>query len=180
MSQKIPSLNEKLTEFIHQQKIFFVATAAADGRINLSPKGMDTLRVLDPNRIVWLNLTGSGNETAAHVLDTNRITLMFCALEGNALILRLYGSARAIHPRDSEWNEMIAMFPAIAGSRQIFDMEIEMVQSSCGTGVPLYEYQGDRDQLVKSAEKRGPDGLRTYWEERNQRSIDDKPTGILP
>jgi len=174
------SLSLKLTEFIQQQKVFFVGTAADDGRVNVSPKGMDTLRVLGENRVAWLNLTGSGNETAAHILDTNRITLMFCALEGNALILRLYGKARAIHPRDPEWDKMIAMFPAIAGSRQIFDMEIDMVQTSCGTGVPLYEYQGDRDQLVRSAEKKGEDGVKKYWEDRNQLSIDGKPTGILP
>lgn len=173
-------LNGTLRAFIERQKLFFVATAAADGRVNLSPKGMDSLRIIDDNRIVWLNLTGSGNETAAHLRDVNRMTLMFCAFEGDALILRTYGQAQTLHPGDDGWDTSIAQFPEMAGSRQIFDMTIDLVQTSCGTGVPVMMFDHDRgpNELLPFYADMGTDGVADFWQRRNAESIDGKPTGI--
>ncbi|MDO8465811.1 MAG: pyridoxamine 5'-phosphate oxidase family protein [Gallionella sp.] len=178
MAKQYSQLTGELSDFIRRQKIFFVGTAASDGRVNVSPKGMDTLRVVSANRVVWLNLTGSGNETAAHLLENNRITLMFCSFEGAPLILRLYGQAQALHPRDADWNDLTQFFPAIPGARQIIDVSIDMVQTSCGWAVPLFDFKAERDQLERWAENKGPEGIRKYWEESNQQSIDGKPTGI--
>lgn len=174
-------LNETLTAFIKRQPLFFVATADLTGRVNLSPKGMDTLRIVDDTRIIWLNLTGSGNETAAHVRSTGRMTLMFCAFDGDALILRLYGQAKVYHPRDAEWQDMVVAFPEIAGSRQIFDLTIDLVQTSCGTGVPIMEYQRPRadTELVPFYAEMGVKGVEEYWERKNAMSIDGKPTGVF-
>jgi len=179
MAQRYPQLSQDHIRFIWKQNMFFVATAPVDGHVNLSPKGLDSLRVLDPSTVAWLNVTGSGNETAAHVLENQRMTLMFCAFEGKPLILRLYGAARVVHPRDSEWPTLHARFEDIPGSRQIFVLNVEFVQTSCGMAVPLYEYQGQRKQLTDWAEKSGKQGMREYWEKKNQLSIDGKPTGIL-
>ncbi len=175
------ALNGTFRAFIEKQPLFFVATAARDGRVNVSPKGMDTLRIVGDNRIVWLNLSGSGNETAAHLRDTNRMTLMFCAFEGDARILRLYGTAKVLHPHDAGWAEALGDFPDFAGSRQIFDMTIEQVQTSCGTGVPLMSFERSRgeSELVPFFEDMGPDGVRDYWSRKNVDSIDGKPTGIF-
>ena len=174
-------LNGTFREFIKKQQVFFVATAAESGRVNLSPKGGDTLRILDDNRVLWLNLTGSGNETAGHLLKSNRITMMFCSFEGDALILRLYGTARAIHPRDPEWNEMIDQFPAMAGSRQIYDMTIDLVQTSCGGGVPFMEFKKDRaaDEIVTFYDDLGPEGVEKYWRRKNVETIDGFETGLF-
>ena len=173
-------LNRSFRKFIEAQPIFFVATAAPDGRVNLSPKGLDALRILDDQRIVWLGLSGSGNETAAHLLEHPRMTLMFMSIEGDPLILRVYGTARAIHPRDPEWAEHLARFPEMAGARNIFDMAIDMVQTSCGSGVPFFEFKGQRGEteLVPFFDEMGPDGVAAYWQRKNTTSIDGKPTGI--
>jgi len=179
MGKLYKQLTDDLTGFIQRQKLFFVGTAADDGRVNVSPKGMDTLRVVTEDRVVWLNLTGSSNETAAHLRENDRITLMFCAFEGDPLVLRLYGHARIFHPRDAEWDSLLTLFPAIPGARQIIDMSIDLVQTSCGFGVPFFEFRAERDQLEKWAEKKGPEGIRQYWEEKNQISLDGKPTGIV-
>jgi len=179
MSQKYTEISDKIKIFIEQQKIFFVSTAPADGRINLSPKGMDSLRVLGQNRVAWLNVTGSGNETAAHVQENGRMTLMFTAFEGNPLILRLYGSAKAIHKKDPEWEELSQHFPVLPGARQIFDLSIEMAQTSCGMSVPLYDYVEEREMLNQWASKKGDEGIKEYWQEKNQRSIDGKETHIV-
>jgi hypothetical protein len=179
MGQKYKQLSEKLIEFISNQKLFFVGTAASDGLINLSPKGMDTLRVLNENRLIWLNLTGSGNETSAHIQEFPRMTLMWAAFEGNPLILRAYGSAKVIHKRDSEWEDLYSHFSSHINARQIFDLNIELVQTSCGMGVPYFQYKGDRDLLPKWAEKKGEYGIKEYWKEKNQVSLDGKPTNIL-
>ena len=165
-------------QFIKSQKMFFVATAPKKGRINLSPKGMDTFRVLDKNRVIWLNLTGSGNETAAHLLEDNRITIMFCAFEGAPNIVRLYGKSITIHPKDDQWVDTISLFPEIPGARQIFDIEIESVQTSCGMSIPFYEFQKERNQLNKWAMDKGQEQIEHYWKERNSISIDDNSTGI--
>lgn len=174
-------LNGTLRKFIEKQVMFFVATADVDGRVNVSPKGMDTLRIEDDNRITWLNLSGSGNETAAHVQATGRMTLMFCAFEGDAMILRVYGSAETLHPRDAGWDEAAAQYPKLAGSRQIFDMSIDAVQTSCGTGVPLMAFQASRgeSELVPYYDEMGPEGVKAYWGKKNVVSIDGKPTGIF-
>lgn len=179
LSKFYSGLDEKLREFIDNQKIFFVGTAAPEGSVNVSPKGMDSLRVLNANQLIWLNLTGSGNETAAHVLGQPRMTLMFCAMEGKPLILRVYGKARAIHPRDKEWAGWIALFPKYPGSRQIFLLDVDRAQTSCGFAVPNYRYQEDRDALVNWTDKLGDEGVKNYWRENNQTSIDGKPTKIL-
>lgn len=179
MGKQYDSLSAQLIEFIAQQKIFFVGTAAGDSRVNVSPKGMDSLRVLGGNRVIWLNLTGSGNEASAHVQQDPRMTLMFCAFDGPPLILRLYGSARVIHPRDADWPALSGHFDALPGARQIFDLAIDLVQTSCGMGVPRYAYQGDRDQLLDWARNKGDDGLRQYWADKNQSSIDGLPTHIV-
>lgn len=175
-----PKLNGTLRAFIERQHMFFVATADVDGRVNVSPKGLDTLRIHDDTRITWLNLSGSGNETAAHVEATGRMTLMFCAFEGEALILRVYGTATVAHPRDSGWDALAKDFPELAGSRQIFDLTIDLVQTSCGTGVPFMDFSGGRGEteLVPYYDEMGPDGVRAYWQRRNAQTIDGKPTGI--
>jgi len=179
MGKLYTQLTDDLTGFIQRQKLFFVGTATDDGRVNISPKGMDTLRVVTEDRVVWLNLTGSSNETAAHLRENDRITLMFCAFEGDPLILRLYGHARLFHPRDPEWDSLLPFFPAIPGARQIIDISIDLVQTSCGFGVPFFEFKAERDQLEKWAKKKGPEGIQKYWEEKNQISLDGKPTGVV-
>jgi Pyridoxamine 5'-phosphate oxidase len=179
MGKQYNSISKTLQDFIKEQKIYFVATAAKDGRVNLSPKGMDTLRMIDQSKIVWLNLTGSGNETAAHLLDTNRMTLMFCDFKDRPMILRLYGTASTIHPRDAQWQTYAHMFDSFISARQIFEMKVDLVQTSCGFGVPLFDYQGDRETLIEWASNKGEDGIKEYWVEKNQKSIDGKETGIL-
>ena len=178
MAQFFEQISDRHRDFIEAQKIFFVATGTANGRINLSPKGMDALRVLTPNRIAWLNLTGSGNESAAHVRIDPRMTIMMCAFDGAPMILRLFGRARAIHCGEEGWSGMAAHFPPLPGARQIFDVVIDSVQISCGFGVPLYDYAADRDTLRAWAEQKGEVGVRRYWAEKNTRSIDGLDTGI--
>lgn len=172
-------LNHDHINFIQKQKVFFVATAVADGRINLSPKGLDSLRVLDDNRIVWLNLTGSGNETSAHVQKSSRMTIMMNAFEGKPLILRIYGQAKVIHHLDDEWKKFIDLFPYSEGSRQMFDLSIELVQTSCGWAVPEYEFKKERDILDKSNKVAGEKGIRSYWESSNTKSLDGLKTNII-
>lgn len=174
-------LNTSFKKFIERQQVFFVATAGSDGTVNVSPKGLDSLRILDDTRIVWLNLSGSGNETAAHLRSVNRMTLMFCAFEGDALILRVYGTARTVHPRDAGWDELTGLFPDMAGSRQVFDMAIERVQTSCGTGVPLMSFEAQRgpEELLPFYDEMGPDGVTAYWARKNAVSIDGEATGTV-
>ncbi len=178
MAEQFTEITAPLREFIGDQKVFFVGTAAPDGRVNVSPKGRDTLRVLGPNRVVWLNLTGSGNETAAHLLESDRMTLMFCAFEGDPMILRLYGHARLLHPGDEAWAEALAFFPALPGPRQIIDMAVDLVLTSCGFAVPQYDFVSERDLLGKWAIKQGPKRLADYRRKHNSASLDGKPTDI--
>ncbi|HEY0665646.1 MAG TPA: pyridoxamine 5'-phosphate oxidase family protein [Gallionella sp.] len=179
MGKRYDQLSDGDIDFISRQRIFFVGTATADSRVNISPKGMDTLRVLSPERVVWLNVTGSGNETAAHVQSHPRMTILFCAFEGDPLILRLYGSAKVVHKNDPEWDALCALFPPLPGARQIFDLTIDLVQASCGFGVPYFDYAGDRDTLNEWAVKKGEDGIRQYWADKNQVSLDGLPTHIV-
>jgi hypothetical protein len=178
MAKILPEITEELKVFIGNQKLFFVGTARAEGRINISPKGMDTFKVIDSNKIVWLNLTGSGNETAAHLLENDRMTIMFCAFEGKPLILRLYGKAKIYHDRDDIFQEHIKLFPTIMGSRQIIELEIDTVQTSCGFAVPFLEFKEERTQLLSWANKQGKEKIKTHWQEKNTVSIDGFETGI--
>ena len=179
MAEQFSSLSQELIDWIGEQHVYFVATAAQSGRVNLSPKGQDSLRVVDGTQLVWLNLTGSGNETAAHLMDSNRITLMWCAFAGLPRILRVYGTAETVHPRDPAWASCAALIPPPTGARQYFRVHIELVQTSCGYAVPMMDYQQDRKILSDWAEKRGDQGIQDYWEQRNQFSIDGLPTGLL-
>ena len=179
MGQRYNELTDRHIEFIAQQKLFFVGTATADSRVNVSPKGMDSFRVLGSRRVAWLNLTGSGNETAAHVQQLPRMTLMFCAFEGSPLILRLYGTANVIHRNGPGWDGLFDLFKPLPGARQIFDVSLDLVQTSCGMAVPNYAYVGNRELLSDWAVRKGDDGIKRYWEEKNQKSIDGIPTRIV-
>ena len=172
MGKLYDSVTPELVEFIARQHMFFVATADASGRVNVSPKGLDSFRVLGPNRVAWLNGTGSGNETAAHLAMVNRMTIMMCAFEGKPWILRLYGTARTIQPGDPDWEELLDLFVPFPGARQVFDMTVDSAQTSCGFGVPFYDYVGQRELLPMWAEKRGPEGTIAYQDKNNAVSLD--------
>ena len=177
MGKIFTELTDAHRSFIAEQKLFFVGSAPDSGRVNLSPKGLDSFRVLNTRRVAYLDLTGSGNETAAHLLENGRITLMFCAFEGAPLILRLYGEGHTVLPRDAEWQVLRPLFgPFIPGERQLTVVSVTSVQTSCGFSVPLFSYVGDRTQLTDWAEKKGETGLTEYWAEKNVRSIDGLPT----
>ena len=180
MAKFFNEINPEIQAFIAQQKIFFVSTALADGRINLSPKGVDTFRVLDRQTACFLNLTGSANETAAHLAGGGRITFMFCSFEEQPLILRLYGQGGVIHPRDADWATYVDHFPDWPGKRQIIVASIDLVQTSCGYAVPFFAFHGEREQLLNWSEKKGETGIQNYWAQNNQTSIDGLPTHILP
>ncbi|TBM99742.1 pyridoxamine 5'-phosphate oxidase family protein [Hyunsoonleella flava] len=180
MAKFYTEITPELQSFIEEQKIFFVATAAAKGRINLSPKGLaDTFKIIDENTVLWLNLTGSGNETAAHVLQNNRMTIMFCSFEGKPLILRLYGTAAVYHERDTQFQNYKHHFPEIPGTRQIVEMTIDSVQTSCGYAVPFMDFKEERQQLNSWAEKQGKERIEKYWKEKNVKSIDGLETKIF-
>ncbi|MDE2342714.1 MAG: pyridoxamine 5'-phosphate oxidase family protein [Betaproteobacteria bacterium] len=178
MGQRFQALTDRHCEFIGKQKLFFVGTATGESRINISPKGMDTFRILANDRVLWLNVTGSGNESAAHVQQDPRMTVMFCAFDGDPMILRLYGSAKVVHRSDPQWAALAERFPSLPGARQLFDMKVELVQTSCGTGVPYFAYQGERGFLNEWAFRKGEEGLRRYWAEKNRFSIDGIPTFV--
>ena len=179
MAEQFEKLDDRLKAFIRQQHLYFVGTAGAQGFVNVSPKGMDSFRILDDTTVAWLNLTGSGNETAAHVLENGRMTVMFCSFDKQPLIMRLYGQAVTVHPRDERWGELSELFPAYMGARQIFILDVELVQTSCGYAVPYYELQGERPTLSKWAENHGEAGIQDYWAQKNMKSLNDKDTGIL-
>ena len=180
MAQTYDVITPELQSFINAQPMFFVATAPLDalGHVNLSPKGLDSFRVLSPLRVAYLDLTGSGNETSAHVLENGRITFMFCAFSGPPRILRLYGQGRIILPGATGWDELQPLFPALPGIRQVIVAEITRVQTSCGFGVPLMHFEGQRDTMVRWAEAKGEDGLVTYRQQKNMASIDGLPTAL--
>lgn len=179
MGKQLESITPELKEFIENQKIFFVGTAAEEGRVNVSPKGTDSFRVLNQNKIAWLNLTGSGNETAAHLLLNDRMTIMFCAFEGKPMILRLYGQAKIYHNRDKEYQDLIGLFPENTGSRQVIEMQVEMVQTSCGFAVPFMDFKKERETLNAWSTKQGIEGVEEYWKNKNTVSIDGFETKIL-
>lgn len=177
MGKRFDALQPDHLSFIAAQPMYFVATTGA-GRINLSPKGMDSLRVTGPNRLIWLNLTGSGNETAPHLADDPRMTVMWCSFGARPLILRAYGVARAVHRGDADWTDLATQLPDQPGARQVMELTIDLVQSSCGYAVPLMELTAERPVLRDWAIGKGPEGLTTYWAERNALTIDGAPTGI--
>ncbi|OLV17505.1 pyridoxamine 5'-phosphate oxidase family protein [Deinococcus marmoris] len=178
MAKQFPAISPEHQAFIEKQPIFFVGTAAADGRVNVSPKGMDSLRVLGPNRVMWLNVTGSGNETAAHLLLLPRMTLMFCAFDGAPLILRLYGTARMVQPDQAEWADLYTQFPALPAARQIYLLDVDLVQTSCGMAVPLMDFHEGRENLNEVHRKLSDEQLGDYRQRKNARSIDGFPTGL--
>lgn len=181
MGRALESITSELEAFIRAQPLFFVATAPLDQgmHVNLSPKGLDTFRVLSPTRVGYLDLTGSGNETAAHVLENGRITFMFCAFEGPPKILRLYGRGQVVTPVDSRWREVSTRFDLPHGARQIIVADLDRVQTSCGFGVPLMRPEVQRDALGRWAAAKGEEGLRAYHREKNARSIDGLRTPLL-
>lgn len=173
-------ITEEYRAFIAHQRIFFVASAPLDrdGHVNLSPKGLDTFRILNDNRVAYIDFIGSGNETSAHILENGRITFMFCAFEGKPNILRLYGNAFAILPGDPQWNEFAGYFPVYGNARQVIVADIHKTQTSCGFGVPLFEYKGERSIMFEWAEKKGPHGLEQYIQDKNLQSMDQLPTAL--
>lgn len=172
------SIESKLVEFIERQHLFFVGTAAADGRVNVSPKGLDSFRVLGPNRVAWLNGTGSGNETAAHIRQVPRMTVMFCSFERKPWILRLYGTPRMVQHGDPDWDELLALFPPMLGARQVFVLDVDQAMTACGYGVPLYDFSGDRETMHQWSQKKGPEGLVKYQHQKNTVSIDGFDAGL--
>jgi hypothetical protein len=179
MGKFFDQLTPSQCTFIARQKIYFIATAPDAGRVNVSPKGYDSFRVLSPSRVGYLDLTGSGAETAAHLAQNGRATLMFCAFEGDPLILRLYGRGRSVQPHDGEWKQLRPLFgPPLAGERQLVIVDVESVQTSCGFGVPFFAHSGPRDTLLDWSDRKGPEGLAAYRAEKNTVSIDGLPTTL--
>lgn len=177
MGKLFDSIDENLAGWLTAQRVFFVSTAplSADHHINLSPKGLDTFRILGPREVAYLDLTGSGAETIAHVRENGRIVFMFCAFAGPPKIVRLHGRADVITPDDAGWAELAPHFPEVTGTRSIIRARLTRIGDSCGYGVPLYEHVEDRDTLVRYSENKGDEGLREYRNERNERSIDGLP-----
>jgi hypothetical protein len=173
-----PVLLPEHRDFIARQKVIFVATQAPGGRINLSPKGLDSLRVLDEGTVAYLDLTGSGAETAAHLRVDPRMTLMLCSFNADALILRLYGRGESIRPDTPRWNELAPLFPPYPGTRQFVVLQVESVQTSCGAGLPLMGFAGERGTLTDWAKKKGEEGIAEYRRKKNAVSIDGLPTGF--
>ncbi|MBW4684147.1 MAG: pyridoxamine 5'-phosphate oxidase family protein [Komarekiella atlantica HA4396-MV6] len=180
MAKFFDCITEELQEFITAQHLFFVGSAplSPTGHINLSPKGLDCFRILSPNQVAYLDLTGSGNETSAHLQENGRITLMFCAFKEPPCILRLYGQGRTILSSSPDWNALYSLFSPLPGTRQIIVVDIKKVQTSCGLGVPLYEYQGQRQTIVNWAIKKGEQGVRDYQQQKNIVSIDGLSTPL--
>lgn len=171
------SIDGEIKGFIERQHIFFTASAAPAGRVNVSPKGMNAFRVLGPNRVAYLDMTGSGNETSAHVEACGRLTIMFCAFEGAPLILRLYGTGTVHRLGTPGFEALLPLFEHLPGTRQIVEMQIANCQTSCGYAVPLMDYVEDRPNLVRWAEHKGEDAIAEYRRNRNVTSIDGFPTG---
>jgi hypothetical protein len=180
MGKVYDHIPEDLRQLIVAQHVFFVATAPleATGHVNVSPKGMDSFRVLSDRRVAYVDLTGSGNETSAHLWQNGRITFMFCAFEGKPNIVRLYGVGRAVLPGSRDWKELVVRFPEYPGTRQIIVADISRVQTSCGFAVPRMDFVAERDGLVQWAQTKGTAGLDTYRREKNALSIDGLPAPV--
>ena len=177
MSRKYPIINDKMAAFIRAQQMFFVATAplSADGHINLSPKGLDSFRILDGKTVAYLDLTGSGIETVAHLKENGRIVVMFCAFSGAPNIVRLHGTGEVLEPDHDEFEELLAQFPGFSGVRSIIRIHCTRVSDSCGFGVPLYDFVGHRTKLLDWTKRKGPKGMARYRRENNAESVDGLP-----
>ncbi|EFM08541.1 pyridoxamine 5'-phosphate oxidase-related FMN-binding protein [Paenibacillus curdlanolyticus YK9] len=180
MGKQFASILPVHEEFIRKQHLFFVGSAplSEEGHVNISPKGHDAFRILSPNRVAYLDMTGSGNETSAHLLENGRITVMFCAFEGPPNILRLYGTGKVILPETPEWEALYPLFPPLPGARQIIVVDVHKVQTSCGYAVPFMTYTEDRPTLQRWSVQQGEEGLIAYRQEKNMRSIDGLPTPL--
>ncbi len=174
MGKVYETIDPELEQFLLRQHVFFVGTAptALEGHLNVSPKGLDCFRILGPLRVAYLDLTGSGIETVAHVRENGRLTIMFCAFEGRPLIVRLYGKGRVVEPGDDAWPELSARFPDYPGTRCIVAMDVERIADSCGFAVPFYDYRGERSHLLDYSRKQGPEALAQYRARKNAASID--------
>lgn len=179
MSKFYDGLTDTVRAFIAAQPVFFVATAPREGRLNISPKGMDTFRCLDDRTVAFLNLSGSGNETAAHLLDDGRITVMMTSFGDKAMTLRMYGRGRSIHERDPEWAELLPKFPVFEGARQIIVIELDSLMTSCGGGTPEMTFVRRRTIPEDYAVRLGRETVKGYWATHSAKSIDGLPTGIL-
>ena len=181
MGSTYPSIDGELAALLSAQHVFFVATAPldADGHVNLSPKGLDSFRVVDPYTVAYLDLTGSGIETVAHLCENGRIVFCFCAFEGPPRIVRLHGRGEVLEPSAPDFAKLRPLFPAFDGVRSIIRVEVQRIADSCGYGVPLMQYEGDRRQLIAWTEKKGPEGVAGYQATRNRRSLDGLP-GLKP
>jgi hypothetical protein len=170
-------LDDAAVRFIEAQRIFFVASAPLDsnGYVNLSPKGLDSFRILSPNTVAYLDFNGSGVESIAHLKENGRIVLMFCAFQGPPNIFRLYGHGRVVEPHDPQFAALAESFSDHENARSIIVVELTRITNSCGYGVPLFKYEGERQQLHAWARHRGPEGLKAYREQKNRRSIDGLP-----
>jgi len=177
LGKPVAALTDIHSQFIRAQNMFFVATAPLDtqGHINVSPKGLDSFRILGPTTVAYLDLTGSGVETIAHLRENGRIVMMFCAFQGPPNILRLHGRGRSVKPEDTEFQSLQEHFPVFASTRSIVVVEVSRVSDSCGYGVPLLQYEGERSQLQAWACKKGPEGLKAYRQGKNHQSIDGLP-----
>jgi len=177
MGKARTTIDEVATRFIQAQPMFFVASAPLDanGHVNVSPKGVDSFRILDPATVAYLDLTGSGVETVAHIKENGRVVLMFCAFQGAPNILRLHGRGRVVEPHQPEFKDLAARFPAYQSTRSIIVVELTRVADSCGYGVPLMKYEAERSQLFDWTRKKGPEGLDAYRREKNRRSVDGLP-----
>jgi hypothetical protein len=182
MSELYDELTDELQDFIRAQQMFFIATSplAGDGLINSSPKGLDTLRILDRRTLAYLDLTGSGAETIAHLRENGRFVMLFCSFTNKPLILRLHGRGQAIESNNPEFNDLIDLFPAQRGTRAVIKLGVERIADSCGWGVPRYEFQGQRDTYPKYADGRSDDQLRASQQAGNMRSLDGLPALTEP
>ena len=177
MAKEFESITPELAEWIGRQRLFFVATAplAETGLVNCSPKGLNSLRILGPREVAYLDLTGSGVETIAHLRENGRIVIMFCAFEGPPKIVRLHGTGSALLPGTDEFDRLRPQFPEHAGTRSLIHVEVNRISDSCGYSVPRYEFVEDRDTLDRWAESKGREGVRAYQQQENLRSLDGLP-----
>jgi hypothetical protein len=175
MGRVLDAISDELAAFLEAQPVFFVATAPADGHVNVSPKGLDSFRVLDPHTVAYLDLTGSGVETIAHLRENGRVTLMFCAFEGAPNIVRLSGRGEVLSVGEPEADALLERFPTLPGARSVIRVALDRVSTSCGYGVPLMRYDGPRSRLLEWAEARGAEGLVEYRSKKNAVSIDGLP-----
>jgi len=181
MAKQFKTLNSDQQDFIQRQHIFFVSSATAGSRVNISPREISALRIVDDHHVIYLDRTGSGNETAAHMLANGRLTIMFCAFSGTPQIMRLYGTGTSVGWEKAEFEDLISQYYGGViplGTRQIVRLNFDLVQTSCGYGVPLFDYKGDRAAIENWHDNKGPDGIKSYWEQENLSSIDGLPTSL--